>query len=155
MADDAVAPTGKDPFAVFRPRRGRIVAITAGVIAVVLFTTVGMFMPLSNWHPPDRIFFAALGWALAVLFWRYATIRAIPTREGLTVRNLVLTRSLVWPQVVGISFEGDPWVRLDLDDGDTLSVMAIQRADGDVGRAEAARLAALVHALGTAHDVEG
>lgn len=154
MPDEGAAHSDKDPFAVFRPRRGRAVAITAGVIAVVLFTTVGALMPLANWHPPDRIFFAAIGWALAVLFWRYATIRAIPTRDGLTVRNLVLTRSLVWPQVVGISFEGDPWVRLDLDDGDTLSVMAIQRADGDFGRAEAGRLAALVHALGTARDVE-
>ena len=37
---------------------------------------------------------------------------------------------------------------LDLDDGDTLAVMAIQRADAEFGRAEAGRLAALVQALG-------
>jgi hypothetical protein len=43
---------------------------------------------------------------------------------------------------------GEPWVSLDLDDGDTLAVMAIQKADGEVSGREASRLAALVQAFG-------
>ena len=39
---------------------------------------------------------------------------------------------------------GEPWVTLDLADGDTLAVMAIQRADGEDAVAEARRLATLV-----------
>jgi hypothetical protein len=39
-------------------------------------------------------------------------------------------------------------VTLELDDADTLAVMAVQKADGPWGRAEASRLAALVQALG-------
>ena len=38
----------------------------------------------------------------------------------------------------------------NLDDTDTLAVMAIQRADGDASTAEASRLQALVQALGEA-----
>jgi hypothetical protein len=39
---------------------------------------------------------------------------------------------------------GAPWVSVDLDDTDTVAVMAIQKADGAFGQAEAARLSALV-----------
>jgi hypothetical protein len=44
----------------------------------------------------------------------------------------------------------DPWVVLDLSDGGTLAVMAVQRADGERGMAEARRLQALVRDLGEA-----
>jgi hypothetical protein len=65
------------------------------------------------------------------------------------VRNLVLTRTLEWAEVVGVQFGGgEPWVTLDLEDGDTVAVMAIQKADGDVSGREASRLAALVQAFG-------
>jgi len=37
---------------------------------------------------------------------------------------------------------------VDLDDTDTVAVMAIQKADGAPGRAEAARLSALVQVHG-------
>jgi hypothetical protein len=61
------------------------------------------------------------------------------------IRNLLTTRSLEWAQVISVQFGGGaPWVSLDLDDTDTVAVMAIQKADGAYGRAEAARLAALV-----------
>ena len=56
-------------------------------------------------------------------------------------------RELAWAQVVAVRFGGgDPWVTLDLDDGEVLAVMAIQRADGARGEAEARRLATLVAA---------
>jgi hypothetical protein len=40
--------------------------------------------------------------------------------------------------------DGAPWVTLELDDADELAVMAIQRADGQVARDEAMRLARIV-----------
>ena len=45
---------------------------------------------------------------------------------------------------------GEPWVTLDLDDTDTVAVMAIQRADGATAMTEAQRLAGLVRDLGEA-----
>jgi hypothetical protein len=67
--------------------------------------------------------------------------------KGLTVVNLVRTRHLAWTQVVGVTFRsGDPWARLDVDDGTTVPVMGIQSADGPRGRAAARELAQLVAA---------
>ena len=130
-------------------------ATIMGVLSVVIFCGLALLLPtqggLTSWSAPDRVLVAAIGVAIAALCWRYATIRAVPTREGLLVRNLFTTRQLTWPQVLRVQYGGGaPWVTLDLDDTDTLAVMAIQRADGDASAAEASRLQALVQALGEA-----
>jgi hypothetical protein len=144
-------------FAPFRPRRGRLVALAVvwgslilfGVLAALLPTTAGAAL----WGLPDRLMFFSFGVVMAILAWRYASLAAFPSHEGLVVRNLVVTRRLEWTQVVGIQFGGgQPWVSLDLDDTDTLAVMAIQRADGEFAEHEASRLAALVQALGERPD---
>ncbi len=144
--------TQGDPFAVFRPRRGRLVAIVLAVAAIVVFTTIGVTIAssaINDYQVTDRVFIASLGWAMAALFWRYATIKAVPSREGLLVRNLIRTTEVAWPQVLELTFDGGmPWPSLTLNDFDTLAVMAIQRSDGPSSLQEAARLAALIHALG-------
>ncbi|WP_230209161.1 PH domain-containing protein [Nostocoides sp. HKS02] len=128
-------------------------AIAAAVLSVVIFGVVAVFLPgpaqAGNWRVGDRVFFAGLGVAMAYLLWRYASIRATPTRETLTVRNLFTTRAVSWQSVVDVKFAGgDPWVSLELDDTDVLAVMAIQKADSTFALAEARRLVALVQALG-------
>ncbi len=115
------------------------------VVAVLLFGAIGAFVPDAG--VPDRLAIAAFGLALAGLMWRYATLAAVPLPQGLRVRNLMTTRTLDWGEIVAVHLPaGAPWVDLDLDDGDTLAVMAIQKADGERGRAEASRLARLVDA---------
>lgn len=145
-----------DPFDVFRPRRGRLVATGLAVAVIVVFTFIGMFIPdntVMQWGAGDRFFLASIGWVLAAVFWRYATIRAVPTREDLLVRNLFLTRRLPWAHIVGMQFgHGMPWPTLELSDTDTVAVMGIQRADGPRSVAEASRLAALIQALGEASE---
>ena len=50
-----------------------------------------------------------------------------------------MTRRVTWDEVVEVRFpDGAPWVTLELDDGDELAVMAVQRADGDRARARPA-----------------
>lgn len=142
-------------FAPFRPRRGRTVALTFAVLTLALFVLIAVFLPGPGeggpWQVGDRVFFFGVGLAIAGLLWRYATIRAVPTRESLTVRNLFTTRTLSWRAIVDLHFGGgDPWVTVDLDDAETVAVMAIQKADGPLARSEASRLAALVQALGPA-----
>ncbi|QGN59346.1 PH domain-containing protein [Nostocoides sp. HKS02] len=149
----STSPDDQAAFAPFRPRRGRTVAIAAAVLSVVIFGVVAVFLPgpaqAGNWRVGDRVFFAGLGVAMAYLLWRYASIRATPTRETLTVRNLFTTRAVSWQSVVDVKFAGgDPWVSLELDDTDVLAVMAIQKADSTFALAEARRLVALVQALG-------
>jgi hypothetical protein len=143
----------QEAFAPFRPRRGRTVALVCAVLSVVIFVAIAVFLPGpadgGNWQVGDRLFFAALGVAMAVLLWRYASIQATPTREALTVRNLFTTRVVSWRSIVDVRFAGgDPWVSLELEDTDVLALMAIQKADGAFAGAEARRLVALVQALG-------
>jgi MFS family permease len=157
----AVSPSGQAPsgadeqaaFAAFRPRRGRTVAYAFGALTLVVFGVIAVLLPGPDqggtWRAGDKVFFAGVGVAIALLLWRFASIRAVPTRESLTVRNLLTTRTLSWRDVLDVRFAGgDPWVTLQLSDTDTVAVMAIQRADSEFGRAEAGRLAALVQALG-------
>jgi hypothetical protein len=128
------------------------------VAALVIFTAGAISVPqgdprLGGWTLVDRLTLVLIGVAVAVLMWRYASIRAVPTREGLVVRNLFTTRRLAWPQIVRVQFGGGaPWVTLDLDDTDTVAVMAIQKADGGFSRAEAGRLSALVQVNGERPD---
>lgn len=147
-------PAGSDAaFAPFRPRRGRAVALAFQWGSLVLFAALALVLPATAggavWSAGDRLMFFLIGVAIAWVAHRYASIVAVPSREGLVVRNLMLTRTLAWPEIVGVRFGGgDPWVSLDLSDADTVAVMAIQKADGPVAVKEASRLAALVHALG-------
>jgi hypothetical protein len=140
-------------FAPFRPRRGRTVALGFAAGTLVVFGVIAVLLPSPSggvgWTVGDRFFFFSVGLVMAFVMWRFASIRAVPTRESLTVRNLFLSREVPWQSIVDVRFSGgDPWVTIELDDTDTLAVMAIQRADADWGRSEASRLAALVQALG-------
>ncbi len=141
-----VGPADRPPAPpAFRPRRARAVATVAAAVSVLLFGGIGAFIPQAG--APDRVAIAAFGVAIAWLMWRFASLGAVPTADGLRVRNLMTTRTLDWAEIVDVHLVvGAPWVSLDLADGDTLAVMAIQKADGAFGRAEAGRLAGLVDA---------
>ena len=146
----ATASGHSDPYAVFRPRRGRRVALTMAVLSLLIFAGGAISLPrvdplFGGWGVLDRLLLVSCGLAVSALLWRYASIRAVPTTQGLVIRNLITTRKVEWAQIVRVLFGGGaPWVSLDLDDTDTVAVMAIQKADGAFGRAEAARLSALV-----------
>ena len=156
MSHDLPQQPATEALAPFRPRRGRAVALGVVWGSLLVFGVIAVIMPTQadgRWGPGDRVMFFGLGVLIALVAWRYAAIVAVPSREGLVVRNLVVTRTLEWPEIVGIQFGGgEPWVSLDLEDGDTVAVMAIQKADGDVSSREASRLAALIQAFGEARE---
>jgi hypothetical protein len=120
------------------------------VLSVLIFTAGALSLPrvdplVGGWGVLDRLMLVAGGVAVAAFLLRFASIRAVPSTHGLVIRNLVTTRELEWAQIIRVQFGGGaPWVSVDLDDTDIVAVMAIQKADGAFGRAEAARLSALV-----------
>lgn len=132
----------------FRSHRGRVVAWVGAVGQAVALLVSAAILPWSGpftvgWY--DRAGFvvvaALIGWGL----YRLAEVGADPSETHLVVRNVLLTRRLEWAEVLGLRFDsGDAWVMLDVSDGDTLAVMAIQRADGDRAVSEATRLATLI-----------
>ena len=139
-ADDLHAP--------FRPVRGRRTAIVVGVAQAVVLIWVAAAMSstgpeAAHWY--DRAGVLLVSAAIGAMLWRFARLAALPSDDGLTVRNLSGDRFLAWAEIVSVRFGGgNPWVTLDLTDADSLAVMAIQRAEGPRAEAEARRLATLV-----------
>lgn len=132
----------------FRPRAARIVSTVLAIVVLAMMITLAVLLPqvaAGRQSVLDRAGIVAFGVLVAWFLMRQAGVRALPDEDGLTVRNLVLTRRITWVQIVSVRFgQGRPWVQLDLDDGDTLAVMAIQQADGVLAANEARRLATLV-----------
>jgi hypothetical protein len=132
----------------FRPLSTRRMARVAAVVEFVVVGAPALFVARTGpgafgWT--DRLSILALAALIAAGILRFSMLVAVPTEDGLVVRNLVHRTDLVWTQIVSVHFGGgNPWAMLDLDDGETLAVMAIQRADGARGEAEASRLATLV-----------
>jgi hypothetical protein len=141
-----------DPYAVFRPRRGRQFALGFAAAQLLVFVVLAVVLPMSGpggWGASDSVMLVVLGLLIAWALGRYANLRATPSRGGIVVRNIVVTTTVEWSQVRGVRFSGgDPWAYLDLENGDDLAVMAIQKSDGDLARHEAGRLAALAQAHG-------
>lgn len=147
----------RDPYAPFRPRRGRVVALVCAVAFVLAFGYLAVVIPAEGtfgWGLWDRVVLVLFALVVAGGLYRYAALRAIPSAAGLRVVNLVQRHDLEWAQIASVGFSGGmPWVVLELTDTEEVAVMAIQRADGDFGRAEAGRLSALVaHHTGAADE---
>lgn len=139
-----------DPYSPFRPRAARIVAAALALASLLGSGALSILLPQVTGAPTgpvDQASIIGLALAVVVFCYRQATVRATPDRDGVTVRNLAVTRRLDWSEIVSVRFgQGRPWVQLDLTSGQSLAVMAIQRADGARGTAEARRLATLVAA---------
>jgi hypothetical protein len=131
----------------FRPRAARVVAWVLAVVVTGFMVALAVVLPrvMGEVGVPDRLGIAGFGLLVSWFLVREAGVRAVPDASGLTVRNLMLSRRLEWTEIVSVRFgHGRPWVQLDLADGDTLAVMAIQAADGARASVEAGRLATLV-----------
>lgn len=132
----------------FRPRRARVVglAFAIGILVVMVGMSIGLSLaPESGWTGQDTVSALVFGAIVSAGLVRLVTVNARVTERALVVRNVVFTREVEWGEVVAVRFGGaDPWLTLDLDDGENLAVMGVQRADGEYAKAEALRLARLV-----------
>ena len=135
---------------VWRPRRGRLVTHSFAVIVLVVVVTLAVVVPYT-WHLPDRLGIVAVGAAVSWVLYMLGRVRLVAEPEGLTVVNVFRTSELEWAEVLGAALnDGDPWVMLDLDDGETLPAMGIQASDGDRAVTAVAQLRALITVHGEA-----
>jgi hypothetical protein len=140
-------PTLPDLPVTFRPRRARLVVYPLS--ALVLVGCVGMALIVSGegWSLPYRLAMAGIAAPIVAVLWLLGRPRVDADADGVTVVNLIYRHRLEWAQIVEVRLTvDDPWVLLDLDDGETLPVMALQAADGERGRRMANQLRALVFA---------
>ncbi|GAB3569396.1 PH domain-containing protein [Spelaeicoccus albus] len=136
----------------FTPRRTRFVLLTFAVLVIVAFTALAVMffiIDVTGYTGWDAAMLVALGALIAVFLGMLGMVKAVPSTSGLYVRNILSRRQLEWAEIIAVRLveqSGDPWVTLDLSDGTTTAVMAIQRSDGRHGSNEAVRLALLVDA---------
>ncbi|MCF2571486.1 PH domain-containing protein [Brevibacterium sp. UCMA 11754] len=137
-------------FRVFRPRQVRIISTVGAVAVFIGFAVLSVALLVVDWNPwtpLDTVWMNLLGIIFAAALLRVADIQARPSEAGLVVKNMVRTRTFAWGQILGVAFspEGDdPWPTLDLTDGTTYAVMAIQHADGPRAHEECQRLRMLI-----------
>ncbi|MFC1416056.1 PH domain-containing protein [Streptacidiphilus cavernicola] len=136
----------------WRPLLTRFVLVGLAVVSLAFFCTIAALGPAHYWQRHDRIGIAVTGLLFAVVLLVLARPVARADRDGLTVVNFLRKRRLEWAEILGVNLrKGDPWVLLDLADGTTLAVVAIQPGSGLRQAVRAAReLRACVDAYGTA-----
>jgi hypothetical protein len=132
----------------WRPRRTRRVTLGAALVVLAVAVVVAVALPAGGgapWGVADRVGVVLVCALVAGVLAMLARPRVTADRAGLTVVNLVRVRRLAYAEVVRVQLrDGDPWVVLDLADGDTLAAMGIQASEGPRAVEEAARLRAVV-----------
>lgn len=152
MSSAAASPGPADERAteVFRPCAVRWAAYITAVI--VMAGMVGGSVMITSFQLGGRLGLLVIGLLIALFCHLEASVRVVARPHVLEVRNLMRTRTFEWPEVLGISFPmGDPWAHLDLADGRTHPLHAIQRYDGERAISAAHRLLHLVQERGEAH----
>ncbi|WP_285757845.1 PH domain-containing protein [Nocardiopsis ansamitocini] len=133
-----------------RPRNVRWVAYGLAALIFLTLLVLAVIMP-GEWGVPDRVALVALGAVMAAGLHLLARPHLELTENRVTVVNSIRTHVLVWPEIVDARMPvGEPWPSIDLLDGSTLAVMAIQSNDGDRARADLARFQELLHQYGEA-----
>ena len=134
---------------VLRPRAVRVAAYLSAVI--VMAGMIGGAVMITSFQWGGRIALLVVGVLVFFFCHLEASVKVTARAVQLEVRNLMRTRTLEWPEVLGISFPmGDPWAHLDLADGHTHPLNAIQRYDGKRAIAAAHQLQALIRERGEA-----
>ena len=134
---------------VLRPRAVRVAAYLSA--AIVMAGMIAGAVIITSFQLGGRIGLLLMGVLVAVFCHLEASVMVTARPQELVVRNLMRTRTLEWPEVIGISFPmGDPWAHLDLADGTTLALHAVQRYDGQRAIAAAHLLRRLVRERGEA-----
>ena len=132
----------------FRPLGARIATALAGAILVAAVAFLWLMLP-SRVQATFGIFqrltlLAVFASMLAVLYGVFRT-SAFADDAGLTVTNGFRVHRYEWAELVRLSLSRNrPWALLDLADGTTMPVMAIQTADGENARLAARELANLI-----------
>lgn len=123
---------------VFRPRALVVVCV---VLAVLFVGGAAFLLVTLEGYGFDRISVVVMALIVIVVAVLLGRIRAVADADGLRVRNPVRSEEIAWTEIVAVRFGvHDSWVRLDLDDGTTCAVMAIQSADGARAHRDAAWL---------------
>ncbi|HEY0484676.1 MAG TPA: PH domain-containing protein [Mycobacteriales bacterium] len=118
-----------------RPHRVVVAAWISAVAVVVLFSLVGLGLHGQTegggaFARGDQAAMVGLGLLMAGGILLFTRPRVWADRRGLRVRNVMGSYDVPWELVRAVRFnDNSPWASLDLQDDDTIALMAIQRSD--------------------------
>ncbi|WP_460748123.1 PH domain-containing protein [Nocardiopsis oceani] len=128
----------------WRPRAVRLVAYGLALLIVGTMVVLAVILP-NEWSVLDRILVVGMGLAIAGGLNMLGRPRLIASTKNVIVINGIRTHYLVWPEVLDIRMPvGEPWPCLDLSDGTSLPVMAIQSTDGELAQRNLAEFRSLL-----------
>lgn len=122
---------------VLRPRRLLLVCRLAGAALLAVFGVLAYLLPRGSaggqvFALGDQIAFFGIGLLLAWAVLMFTRVRVIADESGLRVRNYIGEKWIPWQVVAGVRMdESSSWASLDLQDDDTIALLAVQSNDGD------------------------
>ncbi len=123
--------TQDTPVRTWRAIRGRRAALVAAGVMFLGAIALGAALP-EPFKTGDKVGVACIGVPIAVVLLLLARPSLTVSAEGVVVRNLVGSRRLSWAEVVSVRLgPDDSWASLDVADGSSLAVMALQTMDRD------------------------
>ena len=129
------APAPVDLPHTWRPLGVRLAVIFFGgmLLVVCAFAWFGFDPEIrARFTTLQRITLLGVGAMALGAFHALGRSRVVASDDGLTVVNGYRTHRYEWAEVVAIHLtSGAPWASLDLSDGTTMSVLALQSSDGD------------------------
>lgn len=132
----------------YRPFGVRYAAFLFGALLFATLVVIGFaFDPdtRSEFTVGQVITVVVLFGAVLVVLYAMGRSRVDATEDGMVVVNGFRRRPVAWPEVVRLSLRsGAPWLVLDLADGTTMSVLAVQGSDGNRAHRQVIALRALV-----------
>jgi hypothetical protein len=132
----------------YRPLGARLATAAAGVVLTAAVVFLWLMLPdvvQADFTPFEKL--TLIGFFVAVLVILFAVYRsaAIADEDGLTVVNGYRTHRYRWAEIVRVTLSPHrPWALIDLADGGTMSVLAIQGSDGERAVRNARELAAVL-----------
>jgi len=122
---------------VLRPRRLLLVCRLAGGTLLAVFGVVAYLLPRGSaggqtFAVADQIAFFGIGLLLALAVLLFTRVRVIADEAGVRVRNYLGEKTIPWQVVAAVRMDdGSSWASLDLQDDDTVALLAVQSNDGD------------------------
>jgi hypothetical protein len=133
---------------VFRPVRARVVVYVLAAAVLGTLVALAVALPRGGQHPwglESRLGLVAVGVGCVLVLHRLADVRVEGSEGGVLVVNVVGRRRLEWAEVVGVRLlRDDPWMLLDLSDGQALAAMGVQKSEGERSQRQAREFARLV-----------
>lgn len=118
----------------WRPYGARVAGVVAASLLLILVVVVWVAFTAdqrARFSPLQRVSLIGIG-VMGFAAW-YALMRSRVSADerGVTVVNGYRSRMFEWSQVVAVNLRrGAPWAGMDLSDGTSISMIAIQGSDG-------------------------